>query len=81
MGEVFRVLMRFSGVFRRGIQGIQEVFRVFRPRILGFSAGNPGGTSPRGLWYIGISDTSEGGRRALIKAMGRLPYRTSIGQV
>ena len=42
----------FSGVFR-GFQGysgeVFRVFRVFRPLILGFSAGNSGGTSPLGL--------------------------------
>ena len=43
---VFRGFQGYSGVFRRGIQGIQGVFRVFRPLILGFSAGNSGGTSP-----------------------------------
>ena len=50
-GEVSRVFrgFHFSGVFR-GFQGysgeVFRVFRVFRPLILGFSAGNSGGTSP-----------------------------------
>ena len=50
---VFRGIQGYSGVFRRGIQGIQGVFRVFRPLILGFSAGNSGGTSPLlCLWLL-----------------------------